>query len=126
MTITEIEKIEREAVQSDISQIALYLQNNIGQKMTAYLSGLKDAKMVGQWVAKKTRPKSDIVDARLREAFKAAHILVQAFGQQTAKAWFVGTNSRLGGQAPAYLLRHSTSIDDIQVIAPVAQAFVRA
>jgi hypothetical protein len=44
-----VEQIEKQAKTAKIQQIANYLQKNLGQKITAYLSGLKDPKVVGLW-----------------------------------------------------------------------------
>jgi hypothetical protein len=60
----------------------------------------------------------------LREGYQAARLLVSAYGDETAKAWFFGSNTRLDDQAPAYVLRHAKSWDEQRLIVPAARAFV--
>ena len=100
------ERIELDAARSGISDVASYLQEHLGQRTTAYLSGLKDAKIVGRWAASKVQPR-ELSSFRLRAAYQAARLIIEAFGDQTARAWFFGTNSQLDDEAPAYVLRHS-------------------
>jgi len=51
-------------------------------------------------------------------------MLIEAYGDETARAWFFGSNTRLADEAPAYLLRHATSPDDLRRFIPAAYAFV--
>lgn len=122
LTLEQINKIERDAVRRDTPVIARYLQDNLGQKITAYLSGVNDVKLVGKWASGKSEPR-DLTKLRLRTAYQVARLIITAYGADTAKAWFFGTNSRLGDQAPARLLRQAESLDKIPNIVPVAKAF---
>ena len=118
-----IEEIEKQAKTAKIRQIAEYLQKYLGQKITAYLSGLKDPKVVGLWSKGGNEPR-ELAAQRLRCAYEAALMLVDAYGSETAKSWFFGTNTRLDDEAPAYLLRHVKSPEDLRFIIPAARAFV--
>jgi hypothetical protein len=115
--------IERQAVTSDIAKVASYLQEHLGQKVTAYLSGVKDAKLVGQWAAGKVQPRP-MPSFRLRSAYQAAHYLVDAYGSVTAQAWFFGRNSQLDGRAPAFVLREGKVPEDWGFVVTAAKAFV--
>jgi hypothetical protein len=121
----KVEQIERKARIARISDIAAYLQDKLGQKITAYLSGLKDPKVVGSWAKGRGEPR-DLAAFRLRCAYEAALMLVEAYGPETAKSWFFGTNTRLDDEAPAYLLRHVKTPEDLRFIIPSARAFVGA
>lgn len=115
-------QVEHEAVTAEIGDVAGYLQEHLGQSMTAYLSGLDRSKTVG-WVAGKSEPR-DLPRMRLHYAYQATRILTDAYDDETARAWFFGSNTRLDDEAPAYLLRHGTSPDDLRLIIPAACAFV--
>ena len=121
--VEKLEALEREATLSEISRIAGYLQEHLGQRVTAYLSGIKDAKMVGQWARGKQRPREP-AGFRLRQAYPAARLLVESYGNETAKAWFFGTNARLDDEAPAYVLRYGETPDDFRFLLPAARALV--
>ncbi len=115
--------IERQGLTSDIAKIASYLQEHLGQKVTAYLSGVKDAKLVEQWAAGKVQPRPR-PSFRLRSAYQAARYLVDAYGNETAQAWFFGRNSQLDGRAPAYVVREGKVAEDWVLVISAAQAFV--
>jgi hypothetical protein len=117
--------IEREATVGRISDLAGYLQKHLGQKLTAYLSGLDHAKTVGLWVAGKAEPREP-AKARLRSAYQAARFLVDTYDAETARAWFFGSNTRLDDRAPAYVLRHGTTPEELGSVVPAAREFVEA
>jgi hypothetical protein len=50
-------------------------------------------------------------------------MLVDAYGANTARAWFLGSNSRLDDEAPAWLLRHAGEPGDVRFLVPAARAF---
>jgi hypothetical protein len=114
--------VEREAVQADPSRLAAWLQEHLGQQLTAYLTGLRDQKMVGRWAAGRTRPR-DISLYRLQYAYQAARMLVGAYGDNIARWWFAGTNSLLDDRAPAWVLRHGTTPEQWQPVIASAKHF---
>ena len=117
--------VEREATVTDIAKIAAFLQDALGQKVTAYLSGLRDPKIVGRWVRGQVDPR-DMVKMRLRSGYQAARMLVEAYGAETTKAWFFGCNTRLDDEAPASVLRRARTPDDLRRVVPAARAFAGA
>lgn len=123
LTLDPVE-IEHEATRADIAEVARYLQDQLGQKLTAYLAGVKDPKMVGRW-ARGTEPR-DAPAMRLRAAFQATRMLAAAYGQRSAKAWFVGSNTMLDDEAPAWVLRCAQAPDDLRLLVPTARAFAGA
>jgi hypothetical protein len=115
-------EVERDASLLSSGELARYLQDHLGQKLTAYLSGLKDPKMVGQWASGKARPR-EAAQVRLLIAFQAARMLVDAYGADAAKAWFLGTKDALGDEAPAWTLRHSADPEEMWPVASLAKEF---
>lgn len=121
INIDRIEEIYQEAVRTPMKEVAQYLQSVLGQKLTVYLSGLNDPKVVGMWSSGKVEPR-EMSQIRLRHAYLAARILVYAYGEETAKSWFIGTNTRLDSEAPAYVLRYAKTLDDLQPVVPAARS----
>jgi hypothetical protein len=119
----KIEQIERQAKVATVPEIAAYLQQHLGQKITAYLSGLRDSKTVGQWAKGRGEPR-DLAKFRMKCAYEAALMLVNAYGDETTRSWFFGTNTRLDDEAPASRLRHVKTPEDLRFIVPAARAFV--
>jgi hypothetical protein len=120
---TEI--VERDATCLDIREVATYLQDHVGQRATAYVSGLKDSKVVGQWARGKVKPR-DQAALRLRSGYLAVRLLVDAFGDDTAKAWLFGTNRQLDDQAPAMVLRHTGLPEEIVPVVQAARSFAES
>ena len=116
------EQIEIDAVRMSTADIAAYLQEHLGQKFTAYLSGLNHAKTVGQWAAGKVTPRR-IAGLRLRHAYQAVRLLVRAFGDETAIAWLFGINSQLGDEAAAFVLRHASLPEEMTPVVLAARSF---
>lgn len=122
MPVLDPTHVSEEATRLGIDAVAAYLQQQLGQKLTAYVAGVADAKMVGRWAAGKAQPR-DEREMRLRDAFKATRMLVEAFGAQTAKAWWVGSNTRLDDRAPAAVVRHAQDPEELRFVVPAARAF---
>jgi hypothetical protein len=127
MTVTPAgpEEVSAEAVRLPITDVAKFMRQHLGQRMTAYISGVNDPKMVARWIAGQSMPR-DHSQRRLREGYQAARLLVNAYGDETAKAWFFGSNTHLDHEAPAYILRRARSWEELRVIVPAARAFVGA
>jgi hypothetical protein len=122
MAVLDPTKVSDEATRLGVEVIAGYLQAQLGQKLTAYLAGVTDPKMVGRWAAGKAQPR-DEREMRLRDAFKATRMIVDAFGPTTAKAWWVGSNTRLDDEAPAAVVRHARDPEGLRFVVPAARAF---
>ena len=122
MAVLDPSVVGDEATRLDVAEIATYLQQQLGQKLTAYVAGVADPKMVGRWAAGKAQPR-DEREMRLRDAFKATRMLVEAFGPSTAKAWWVGSNTRLDDRAPAATLRTASDPEALRYVVPAARAF---
>jgi hypothetical protein len=122
MAVLDPLKVSDEATRLGIDEIATYLQQQLGQKLTAYLAGVADPKMVGRWAAGRTQPR-DEREMRLRDAFKATRMISEAFGPTTAKAWWVGSNTRLDDQAPAAVVRGAGDPEALRFVVPAARAF---
>jgi hypothetical protein len=119
------EQVSDEAALLTIQEIIAYLQEHLGQRMTAYLSGVKDPKMVARWIGGHNLPR-DRAQIRLREGYQATRLIVDAYGDETAKAWLSGSNAELGNQAPAFVVRNACEWEDLRSLMPAVHAFVRA
>jgi hypothetical protein len=117
------EQVSAEAARLPIAEIAIFLRAHLGRRMTAYISGVNDPKMVARWVGGQSTPR-DHAQRRLREAYQATRLLVNGYGDETAKAWLSGSNAQLDDQAPAFVLRNARSWEDLRLVVPAARAFV--
>jgi hypothetical protein len=114
-----IEEAHHKAVVFEISDIARYLQEAFGQKLTAYLAGVADPKRVGQWAKGTQVPRSE-PERRLRAAFQIFHLLQSADSVHVARAWFIGMNPQLDDASPAEAIHNG----DLKDALGAARAFV--
>ncbi len=99
-----VERIaHRQATRTDLANIAKYLQEILGQRLTAVISGVNDAKAVGKWARGTQTPHPD-TEKRLRLAFQITQMLLNAESPSTVRAWFVGMNPELDDESPALVL----------------------
>lgn len=91
-------------IDQSLADIAGVLQEHLGQKLTAHMAGLADAKAIGK-IAKGARAPRDEAEKRLRAAYLVLTILLDDESAHTARAWFIGMNPQLDDDAPADAIR---------------------
>jgi hypothetical protein len=110
--------VHSRATRASMSEIATCLQSVLGQRLTAVLAGVNDAKAVGQW-ARGTRVPHPEAERRLRDAYQVVGLLLEYDKPETVRAWFAGMNPHLGDQAPALVVA-----TDPGSVVEAAQAFI--
>ena len=103
----------------NISEIARFLQENLGQRLTALIAGVSDPKGVGRWATKKNLPQPAI-ERRLRCAFQVFHLVQSVESPHTVRAWFIGVNPQLEDISPAEAIGE----DKFRDVMAAARAFV--
>lgn len=99
----------RKSVALSTADIASFLQDTLGAKLTAYIADVSDPKMVGKW-ANGTKPAADR-ERRLRDAHQIFQTIMAAEDEYVARAWFIGMNPNLEDQTPADVLREGRARD---------------
>lgn len=125
MLTIDPEQVERESTLSSPAELATFMQETVGQKLTAFLAGLNDPKVVGRWASGKNEPQFEN-EQRLRYGYRIVRLLSNAYDASTAKAWLFGTNSRLGDRAPVMLLREASEPETLGMVFLTARAFAGA
>ena len=118
-----IDQLEHDATTFSTAQIAAYLQEQLGQRMAAYLAGLTAVKQIGRYMREDGPDPRDNVERRLREGYKVVRMIVEAYDAKTAKAWLFGTNTRLDDNAPIEVLREAESTEDFIPVRRAARQF---
>lgn len=103
-----------------IADIAEFLRDTLGSKLTAHIAGVSDAKMVGRW-AEGTKPAA-AREKRLRDTYQIFQVLLKAEDEYVARAWFIGMNPLLDDETPADSLREGRARD----VMAAARAFERS
>ncbi len=93
----------RKEVEEPTAVIAQTLQQELGQRLVAYVTETRSPKAVGRW-AQGVAPRDD-ARRKLRELYRTVLILKQVYGADTIRAWLEGANPDLGNQAPVEILR---------------------
>jgi hypothetical protein len=106
------------AMRTPLSQIAQELEQALGQRLTAVIAGVADAKAVGQWGRGARVPHPD-TEQRLRDAYYVTRLLLDVESPSTVRAWFSGMNPDLDDRAPALMLR-----DDPSRVLQAARSFL--
>jgi hypothetical protein len=114
-----------EPASSQVALAAAYLEEHLGQDVTAFLSGLDEPKKLALWASGEVLP-DPLASGRLLTAYEAAHCLVSVYDEETAQAWFFGMNPRLGDRAPAHVLRQGHRTGDWGLVIPAAKEFVES
>lgn len=97
-----------------------YLNRHIGKKAVKYVSDLQ------KWNSVADIGKSVESEMRLRYAHSALVLVIEAYGAETAKSWLFGSNGYLDDGAPAWVLRHAKSAEDLRAVVAAARSFVRS
>ena len=111
---TQTSAAHRKQVEFSTVDIAKYLQEALGQKLVAYMTGVADPKTVGTWI-KGTHPHME-AESRLRMAFQIFHLLQAEESPHTVRAWMIGMNPQLDDEAPAAAIREGR-LKDVWVAA---------
>jgi len=114
--------VEREATVRPLGELAVYLQDVLGQRMAAHLAGLEHVKQIGRYGRGAATPR-DLPARRIREGYKVVRMLVDAYDATTAKAWLFGTNTRLDDRAPIDVLGLGTMSEDFGTVVRAARQF---
>ncbi len=103
MALTSEQTAHAGATREPIAAVAASLQAVLGQRTTAVIAGVSDAKAVGKWARgeRAPHPKSE---QRLRDAYQVARLVGERGDAATVRAWFRGMNPHLGDRAPALVV----------------------
>jgi hypothetical protein len=94
----------RRAVQAPFSEIVAELAEILGKKLTAYIGGVKDTRVLERWMHAGVEPYRD-ADPRIRLAYQIAKTLSQHESSRVVQAWFTGLNPELQDRTPIRLMR---------------------
>ncbi|GHA02189.1 XRE family transcriptional regulator [Streptomyces echinoruber] len=88
-----------DTVKRSIADIARFLQENFGQRLTAFIAGIEDPKQVGKWCTAQNSPRVDS-ELRLRAAYQVFQMISIEENAHTARAWMIGMNPQLEDDSP--------------------------
>lgn len=101
-----------------------YLRKTIGDKLTAYLSGVNGTKIIRRWANEDCKPRYSDVLNKLATARNVTEIVLGQYDVETLQSWLLGTNTSLMGASPANVIR-DYRYPEFDLVIPAAKAFVR-
>jgi hypothetical protein len=113
------QEAHRKTVESNIADVAGYLQEVLGQKLVAHIAGVSDPRSVARWTAGERAPRAEY-EQHLRCAYQTFQLLLAEESSQTVRAWFLGLNPQLDDQSPAECIREG----DFRNVLLAAKAFL--
>jgi len=121
LTVSASQRLDDEATTRSIREIAAFLQDALGQRVAAAIGGLVDAKQIGRYAREDGPQPHGVTERRLREGYKVARMLIDAYDSKTARAWLFGTNTRLDDQAPIEVLGAATEAAQFAMVVRAAR-----
>jgi hypothetical protein len=100
--------------------MAQYLDELLGQKLTALIVGVSDPRQIGRWARGEDEPEGGLA-APLSTAYQIATRLRRVESVVAVRAWFVGMNPDLDDRAPAEVIAQNPAL-----VQEVADNFVAA
>jgi hypothetical protein len=94
----------RRSVAAPFSEIVAEVAEILGKKLTAYIGGVKDTRVIQRWMQGGVDPYRD-AEPRIRLAFQIAKTLSEHDSARVVQAWFTGLNPELQDRTPIRLLR---------------------
>ncbi|HYH26218.1 MAG TPA: XRE family transcriptional regulator [Blastococcus sp.] len=122
MPTTATEKVTRaheRSVTASTADIARYLQEVLGPKLTAHLAGKSNARTVTTWASGTNKPQPD-AEERLRLAYQVVHLIQADESLHVVRAWLIGLNPQLDDEAPATAIREGR----FKEVLTAARAFI--
>ena len=111
----------RRAVQASFSEIVAELVEMLGKKLTAYIGGVKDTRVIERWMQGGVEPYRD-ADQRIKLAYQIAKTLSEHDSPRVVQAWFAGLNPELRDRTPIRLLRE----EEVEKVGPELLNAMRA
>jgi hypothetical protein len=111
----------RRAIQAPFAEIVQELVQILGKKLTAYVGGVKDTRVVERWMQASVEPYRD-ADRRIRLGYQIAKTLSEHDSARVVQAWFTGLNPELQDRTPIRLLKE----EDVEKVGPELLNAMRA
>jgi len=87
------------AVATSVADIAGYLEEHLGRRLTALMVGIADSREVGRWAKGEYTPRHDS-EVALRAGYQVFQLLADVESPHTVRAWFIGMNPQLDDESP--------------------------
>lgn len=105
MSVDVFSDVHATATRTSIHDIAKELVDRLGGTLVATLANVRDRKLPYRWAKPDGTDPQIEAEVRLRAAYQIWLLLTKEDNDYVARAWFIGTNPRLGDRQPVMALR---------------------
>jgi hypothetical protein len=116
----------RRAIQAPFNELVAELAQILGKKLTAYIAGVKDTRVIDRWIESKVDQPYRDAEKRIRLAYQIAKTLWENESARIVQAWFIGLNPVLQDRSPIRLLSEAENAEDIEAVGPELLNAMRA
>ena len=109
----------RSSVHAAVPVMATKLQEVVGQRLVAYVTGSRSNKTVARWASGDNEPQPE-GQSKLRSLYRTVLILEARESAEAIRAWLTSANPDLGDEVPAEVLRDENPVR----VFHAAQAFI--
>ena len=103
----------KKAALTPAPQIVAYVRNILGSRLTAMISGVKDARTIESWTHANAKI-PELANRRLQVAYAATLTLKTHYERDSIASWFTWLAEDLDDRSPAALLADTTD-DDVEI-----------
>jgi hypothetical protein len=108
--VSTTETTHRRAIQAPFQEIAQELQEILGQRLVAYVAGVRSPRATGRWATGQSSPQRFEIEQRVRDLYRVVITLAESEHPETIRAWLLASNPQLGDRAPIEQLRDGDSV----------------
>jgi len=111
----------KRSIHASFAELVEELAQILGKKLTAYIAGVKETRVIDRWIREGVSPYGD-AESRVRLAYHIAKTLSKHDSPRVVQAWFTGLNPELEDRIPARLLKE----EDVHQVGPELLNAMRA
>ena len=105
---------------TSLEDMTEYLEKNLGKAITGYISGLEYPRQKLSSMNNQFRTEAEL---RIQQAYDSIRPIIEKYDSRTARAWLFGMNRGLNSEAPAYVIRHAKTLEELSDVVAIAKEF---
>lgn len=113
-----------EASTTPVPQVVAKVADALGDRLTCYIAGIKDARTLARWQQRGDVPSESA--RRLQGALRAILLLSSSYRPDQIAPWFTWLNDALDDRSPAAALHAATTEDELEAAMRAVSAAARA
>ncbi len=113
-----------EASTTPVPQVVAKVADALGDRLTCYIAGIKDARTLARWQQRGDVPSDSA--RRLQGALRAIILLSSSYRPDEIAPWFTWLNDGLDDRSPAAALHGANTDDELEIAVRAVSAAARS